>query len=118
MTGQHDGAAARDVARGQVGQRMAGGGVERVERFIQQPQPARRQRQRAERQLAPLPGRQQAHRAAERHAVGGHMLSQNIGGQGRRAGYGQQQTQVECRIQIFCQGAGVADPPEIGAQHR
>ena len=46
------------------------------------------------------------------------MLSQNIGGQGRRAGYGQQQTQVECGIQIFCQGAGVADPPEIGAQQR
>ena len=46
------------------------------------------------------------------------MLSQNIGGQGRRAGYGQQQTQVECGIQVFGQGVGVADPPEIGAQHR
>ena len=118
MTGQHNGAAARDVARGQVGQRMAGGGVARVERFIQLPQPARRQRQRAERQLAPLPARQQAHRAAERHAVSGQMPRRGIRGQAWRTGHRQQQAQLECGIQVFGQGVGVADPPEIGAQQR
>ena len=60
----------------------------------------------------------QAHRAAERHEVSGQMPRHGIRGQGWRTGHRQQQTQIECGIQVFGQGVGVADPPEIGAQHR